>query len=141
MRSIPTGMCSGLPTGRRIYRQEAKSAESAKQPPEPPERVDVLAYAVIGAAIEVHRVLGRGFLESIYEMALIEELRARDIRFEHQVPIPIVYKETLVGEHRLDLLVGGELVVELKAAAGITDTHLAQTLSYLKAGAFSSGWS
>ena len=107
--------------------------------PEPPERVDLLAYAVIGAAIEVHRILGRGFLESIYEMALIEELRAREIPFENQVSIPIFYKTGLIGEHRLDLLVGGELVVELKATSGITDAHLAQTLSYLKAGAFQLG--
>ena len=94
---------------------------------------------MIGAAIEVHRILGRGFLESIYEMAMIEELRAREIPFESQVPIPIFYKGTLIGEHRLDLLVGGELVVELKATSGITEGHLGQALSYLKAGAFQLG--
>jgi GxxExxY protein len=106
---------------------------------EPPERVDLFAHDVIGAAIEVHRILGRGFLESIYEMALVQELRARGIHFERQVTIPIHYKGTLIGEHRLDLLVAGELVVELKASQGIVDAHVAQTLSYLKAGAFQLG--
>lgn len=106
---------------------------------EPPLRVDALAADVIGAAIEVHRVLGRGFLESIYEGAMAEELRARGIPFEQQVAIPIVYRRVVIGEHRLDLLVGGELVVELKAARRDHDAHLAQTLSYLKAGAFPLG--
>jgi GxxExxY protein len=96
---------------------------------EPHLRVDALATDVIGAAIEVHRVLGREFLESIYEGAMAEELRARRIPFEQQVAIPVVYRGTVVGEHRLDLLVGGELVVELKAAKREHEPHLAQTTS------------
>jgi len=106
---------------------------------EPPLRLDLLAKGVIGAAIEVHRALGRGFLESVYEAALGEELRHRSIDFDQQVPIAVHYRGALIGEHRLDMLVGGELVVELKAVRVISDAHVAQTLSYMKAGAFQLG--
>jgi GxxExxY protein len=106
---------------------------------EPPLRVDSLAADVIGAAITVHRVLGSGFLESIYQGAMAEELRARRVPFEEQVTIPVYYRGIVIGEHRLDLLVGRELVVELKATTGSHDAHLGQTLSYLKAGAFPLG--
>jgi GxxExxY protein len=99
---------------------------------EPPEEVDRLAHAVIGAAIEVHRRLGPGFLESVYEEALCVELRLRGIPFERQVKIGVTYKGEVVGEARLDLLVGGCLVVELKAVDGVTGIHTAQLLSYLK---------
>jgi len=104
-----------------------------------PLYLNSLAADVIGAAIEVHRTLGRGFLEAIYEAALAEELRGRAISFDRQVAIPIFYRGVIIGEHRLDLLVGGELVVELKATARNSDVHLAQTLSYMKAGAFRLG--
>ena len=107
--------------------------------PELPQYLNEISRAVIGAAIEVHRVLGRGFLESIYEVAMAEELRARDIVFERQVTIPIMYREKLIGEHRLDLLVEGEVVVELKSVQGIAESHVAQTISYLTAGAFQLG--
>jgi GxxExxY protein len=106
---------------------------------EPPLWVDSLAADVIGAAIEVHRTLGRGFLESIYEAALAEELAVRGIAFEQQVSIPIFYRGKVIGEHRLDLLVGGALVLELKATLSHHDAHLAQVLSYLHAGAFPLG--
>lgn len=106
---------------------------------EPPRELDALTGAVIGAAIEVHSELGPGFLESIYEAALAAELRSRRVPFDQQVELPIFYRDALVGTHRLDLLVGGEIVVELKAVAAISDTHLAQTLSYLKAGPFRLG--
>ena len=101
-----------------------------------PHYLNELSRSVIGAAIEVHSVLGRGFLESLYEMAMVEELHARNIQFERQVPMPVLYRGRIIGEHRLDLLVGGELVVELKAVTAIAEAHVAQTLSYLKAGAF-----
>ncbi|MBV8760242.1 MAG: GxxExxY protein [Deltaproteobacteria bacterium] len=109
------------------------------KPNDVPVRVEEYATQVIGAAIEVHRALGRGFLESIYEAALAVELRERGIAFERQVVLPIEYRGVLVGTHRLDLLVCGELVIELKSAARNHDVHVAQVLSYLKAGAFPLG--
>ena len=72
---------------------------------EPSARADQRAREVIGAAIEVHRHLGPGFLESVYEHALAKELRYRDVSFTRQLPIGVSYKGELVGEARLDLLV------------------------------------
>lgn len=91
-----------------------------------------LTGLVIGAAIEVHRVLGSGFLESVYEEALAAELELRGIRFNRQKVVAVNYKGRRVGEGRLDLLVGNTLIVELKAVANITPIHEAQVLSYLK---------
>jgi GxxExxY protein len=106
---------------------------------EPPRYLDELAHEVIGAAIDVHRALGPGFLESIYEAALVRELRVRDIEHDQQVPMPVRYRGELIGEHRLDLLVGGALVIELKAVERLTAAHVAQTMSYLRAGGFQLG--
>ena len=92
-----------------------------------------LTGAVIGAAIEVHRVLGAGFLESLYESALAVELRSKNISFERQKIISVTYKGHPVGESRLDFLIENTLIVELKAVTTITPLHEAQVLSYLKA--------
>jgi GxxExxY protein len=73
------------------------------------------------------------FLEAIYEEALVLELKLRGIPFERQVPIPVVYKGTTLGESRLDLLVGGSLIVELKTVEQLAPIHKAQAISYLKA--------
>ncbi|MCB9578381.1 MAG: GxxExxY protein [Polyangiaceae bacterium] len=100
---------------------------------EPSAEIDHLARRVIGAAIEVHRCLGPGFLEAVYEEALCVELALHGIRFARQVPVGVKYKGELVGEARLDLLVEDELVVELKAVESIAPIHWAQVLSYLKA--------
>lgn len=100
---------------------------------EPSTRADRAAHDVIGAAIEVHRVLGSGFLERTYELALAHELRLRGMPFRQQVPIGIAYKGILVGDYTLDLLVADVLVVELKAVADIADAHVAQTIAYLRA--------
>lgn len=81
---------------------------------EPDEDLDELAHSVIGAAIEVHRVLGPGFLESVYKEALCVELRLRGIEFARQAPVPMYYKGRNVGEGRLDALVDGRLIIELK---------------------------
>ena len=115
-----------------MNRQDAKSAKSAKMR-EPGEEVDRLAYAVNGAAIEVHRVLGLGFRESTYEEALCVELALRGIPFARQVAVTLDYKGHPVGEGRLDLLVGGARIVELKAVDKLDDIHTAQVISYLKA--------
>jgi GxxExxY protein len=81
----------------------------------------------------VHRVLGPGFLESVYEEALCIELVLRGIRFARQVPIGVTHKGKPVGEARLDLLVDECLVVELKVAEAMAPIHVAQVISYLKA--------
>jgi GxxExxY protein len=91
------------------------------------------AEAVIGAAIEVHRALGPGYLESVYEEAMAVELELRGIKFQKQAPIALRYKGHPIGEGRLDLLVEGCLIVELKAVDALASIHTAQALSYLKA--------
>jgi len=91
-----------------------------------------LTGAVIGAAIEVHRVLGAGFLESVYEEALAMELELRGILFSRQKVVAVTYKGRRIGEGKLDLLVGETLIVELKAVTNLTPIHEAQVLSYLK---------
>jgi GxxExxY protein len=88
---------------------------------------------IIGAAIEVHKSLGPGFLESIYQRALEIELKNRGLSVETEKEIKIYFKHTLVGIHRLDLLVNGQVIVELKAIKEFEDSHTAQVLSYLKA--------
>ena len=92
-----------------------------------------LSGKVIGAAIEVHRNLGAGYLESVYEEALKIELETRGISFERQKPIAVTYKGRRVGQGILDFLVEGTLIVELKAVSNLTPLHEAQVLSYLKA--------
>jgi len=92
-----------------------------------------LTGKIIGAGIEVHRQLGPGFLESIYENALTVELRRCEVDFARQPAMPIVYRGIEVGLHRLDLFVEGQIVVELKAVKELTPTHFAIVRSYLKA--------
>jgi GxxExxY protein len=100
---------------------------------EPDKKVDALAHAVIGAAIEVHRNLGPGFLESVYEEALCIELADAGISFERQKEICVLYKGREIGKDRIDLLAGRMLIVELKAVVEIAEIHKAQVISYLKA--------
>jgi GxxExxY protein len=92
-----------------------------------------LTERIIGAAIEVHRRLGPGFLESIYEKALIIELRKRDLKVESQKRLVIQYDSVEVGEHVLDLIVEDTIVIELKAIKNIEDVHFSIVRSYLKA--------
>ncbi len=100
---------------------------------EPDQELDQLAHAVIGAAIEVHRHLGPGYLECVYEEALAVELEMRGVAFERQMPFAVVYKRKQIGEGRLDLFVEKRLVVELKAVEILAPIHKAQLISYLKA--------
>jgi GxxExxY protein len=97
------------------------------------QELNGLTHKIIGAAMEVHRCLGPGFLESVYEGALCLEMRMRDIPFLSQVMVPVYYKGELVGEGRLDMLVDGEIVVELKSVETLAPIHSVQLLSYLKA--------
>jgi GxxExxY protein len=94
---------------------------------------DVLTEMIIGAAIEVHRVLGPGLLESIYEEALGIEFELRSIPFHRQIGIDIKYKGRAIKGQRMDLIVGDEVVVELKAIPVVPEIVTAQVLSYLKA--------
>ncbi len=96
------------------------------------EVVEELAHKVIGAAIDVHKVLGPGFLEAVYEEALCVELEVRGIPFARQSTIALFYRGRKVGEGRLDLLVGGSLIVELKAVEMLLPLHTGQLVSYLK---------
>ena len=92
-----------------------------------------LTERVIGCAITVHRTLGPGFLEGIYERALVVELRHGGIGFEFQHERPVIYRGEEVGRQRYDLLVEDCLVVELKAITDLENIHFSQTRSYLKA--------
>jgi GxxExxY protein len=93
-----------------------------------------LTGKIIGAAIEVHRQLGPGFIESIYENALVYELRKRGLKVEQQLEAPVFYDGNVeVGKHRLDLLVEGEIVVDLKAISELQDVHFAIVKSQLRA--------
>jgi GxxExxY protein len=98
-----------------------------------------ITEAIIAAAIAVHRELGPGFLESIYEQALAVEFALRGVAFVRQKPIPLFYRDHQIGEHRLDFLVEEKIVVELKAIDGLENVHFAIVRSYLKASGLADG--
>jgi len=99
-----------------------------------------IGHAVIGAAMKVHSAVGPGLLESAYEMCLIYELEKQRIGVQSQISIPIRYEElTIENGYRIDLLVGGLVVVELKAVPAILPVHRGQLLGYLKLGGFRLG--
>ena len=92
-----------------------------------------LTERVIGAAFAVSNGLGAGFLEKVYENALVHELRKRGLKVTQQHPFKVLYDDQIVGEYVCDLLVEGVLLVELKAVKALDDIHLAQCINYLKA--------
>lgn len=92
--------------------------------------------AIIGAAIEVHRNLGPGFIETVYERAMIAELTRRGIPFRAQARYDVIYKGDVVGDLRLGLVVEECVIVELKAVDALANIHTAQVISYLKATRF-----
>jgi len=92
-----------------------------------------LTDRIIGGAIRVHKELGHGFLETMYEEALAIELAAVNVHFERQKLLPVFYREHLIGEHRLDFLVERKVIVELKAISALENIHFAILRSYLKA--------
>ena len=110
-----------------MSRQDAKSAKN-----EPDIDVDTLAHSVIGAAIEVHRHLGPGYLEGVYEEAIALEFDIQGIPYQRQHAVAVNYKGRQVGQGKVDFLVGGKLVVELKAVEKLLPVHKAQVISYLK---------
>ncbi len=92
-----------------------------------------LTQGIIGAAIEVHKELGRGFLEKVYEGALVVELRARGVSVTRQAPISVAYKGTPVGLYFADLFVDDKVICEIKVTDSLSGAHEAQLLNYLKA--------
>jgi len=92
-----------------------------------------LTEKIIGIAIEVHKYLGPGFVERIYEQALVQDMKQMDINFENQKQISVFYKGLPLGFQRIDFLIEEQIVIELKAVPEINKIHLAQLLSYLKA--------
>jgi GxxExxY protein len=96
-------------------------------------REENLTEQIIGAAIEVHKHWGPGLYEEIYERSLYHELRLREVTFESQVQLPLLYKGERVGDDlRLDLIVDGKVIVELKAVKALEPIHEAQLLTYMK---------
>ena len=92
-----------------------------------------ISSIIIGAAIEVHKQLGPGLLESSYEICLAYELRLRGLKVETQVALPVTYKDVnLEAGYRIDLLIEKKVIIEVKAVDGFSDIHLAQILTYLK---------
>lgn len=100
---------------------------------------DFLTQRIIGAAIEVHRNLGCGLLESIYEEALAYEFELRSIKYQRQIEIDAIYKGKIIKGQRLDLLVENEVIVEIKSLSKLPDFATAQLLSYLKAASLKRG--
>ena len=99
---------------------------------EPDPEMDVLTRAVIGAAIEVHRTLGPGLDEGLFEAAICIEFNLRNIPFARQVIVGVAYKGEMIGDKRLDFIIDGKLILELKAVEQIAPVHKAQVLTYLK---------
>lgn len=99
-----------------------------------PPWLNTASERVIGAAIEVHRALGPGLIERVYEEALCHELGLRGIAFARQQPIVVRYKSIQIPGQRLDLVVDDLIVVELKSTDGVAESHLAQLLSYIRSG-------
>lgn len=102
--------------------------------------INQLTQEIIGAAIEVHRILGPGLLESTYEECLCHELHLRGLAFQRQQPVPLVYKDVrLECGYRYDILVENLVIVEVKAVEALAPTHGAQTLTYLRHGGWTVG--
>ena len=92
-----------------------------------------VTFQIIAAVIEVHNILGYGFLENVYEKALLKELRLRGLKAENQKEIRVAYKGEEVGFYFADIVVNDEIILELKSIENLTNIHKAQLLNYLKA--------
>ena len=100
---------------------------------------DKLTYEINGAVFEVNRLLGSGFLEKVYENALLIELNDRGLKAENQVPISVNYKDKVVGEYFADIIVDDRIILEIKAVDRLSKVHEAQILNYLKATGYKVG--
>jgi GxxExxY protein len=104
------------------------------------EEINNLSYQIIGCAIEVHKILGPGLLESAYQKCLIFELKKAGFKVEKEISLPITYKSIELDHgYRIDLLVNNQIVIELKTVEELTEVHKAQVLTYLKLGDFPLG--
>ena len=112
---------------------EANGTNKARKLAGPDVVYPDLSYRIMEAVFEVHNRLGPGFSEEIYHRALIAELGVREIPFESQKSITILYREITIGTYHLDLLVDGKIIIELKAVASLNDLFKQQLMSYLKA--------
>jgi GxxExxY protein len=113
------------------YLAGAEVTPAADVPGDYPEKD--LTRAIIGCAIEVHRRLGPGYLEAIYEVALAHELTKKGLACQRQRVVNVLYDGVVVGEHRIDIVVEDKVVLELKSVEQLTAKHVAQTISTLKA--------
>ncbi|MGZ9676742.1 GxxExxY protein [Flavobacterium sp. GNP001] len=105
-----------------------------------PADLESLSYKIIGLAIEVHRQLGPGLLESAYQQCLFYEIKKAGLKVEKEVMLPIIYKEIKIDHgYRIDLLIEDKLVVELKTVESFTSVHFAQIITYLKLGQYPLG--
>ena len=95
--------------------------------------INELTYQINGAVFEVNQILGAGFLEKVYQKALLVELRKRGLRAESEVPIQVRYKGELVGDYFADIVVEGQVIIELKTVENLQKIHEAQLINYLKA--------
>jgi GxxExxY protein len=95
--------------------------------------INEITYKINGAIFEVNRILGPGFLENVYENALMVELKSRGLRAINQAPLSVIYKEKIVGDYFVDILVEDQVILELKTVEKIEKIHEAQLLNYLKA--------
>lgn len=88
---------------------------------------------ILNVAFEVHKLIGPGFVESVYQKAMLVECNMRQIEADTEIELPVYYKEVKVGSRRADLLIKKKVIVELKAVSDLNDTHLAQAINYLEA--------
>jgi GxxExxY protein len=95
-----------------------------------------LSYAIVGAAMEVHRILGPGFLEAVYQAALAHELALRNIRYEQFKRLPVTYKGIMVGDYVADFMVEDKVILEIQAVSILHPRHEAQAINYLTATGF-----
>jgi GxxExxY protein len=101
---------------------------------------DPQTYVIIGAAMEVHTILGDGFLERVYQEALARELERRSVPFDREVDVPVLYKGVRLDcGYRADFVCFGEIIVELKSVSAVEDSHVAQVINYRKATGFHRG--
>jgi GxxExxY protein len=103
------------------------------------EKRDEQTYTIIGAAMAVHRELGHGFLEAVYQAALERELMLQRIPFEREVRLPVSYRGDCIAEYQADFICYGEVIVELKAMQKLTGVEEAQVINYLKATRYTRG--
>jgi GxxExxY protein len=96
------------------------------------DKQDEITYMVIGCAMEVHKIIGNGFQEVIYQRCLSIELTEKNIKHTRELELPIIYKNNNVGTRRADFLVADEILVEIKAIISLEDVHLAQAMNYLE---------